>query len=134
MFCGSKNLRRAITWGACILAGGCGEPQRQIEVSGELVRGLQSDLADERLDAAVAIGEMPRVSDEVAAALLQVLEDEDAEVRLAAAKALASLGDNGHFYIDTLQQTYETERDPDVRRAYEESFAAIAAAEHDAIK
>lgn len=106
-------------FGLAVRAAGESTPQTRRRLRRTLRRGLRETDPRVRAGAAVALGE---AGDRAAwRALVELLEDEHDAVRLAAARALASLGVSGAR--DAIAARERVERDAEVKRALRAALA-----------
>lgn len=105
-------------------ASGC---QTTVDPEEELLLQLKHDDTNQRATATVIIREMRPVPEKFIKPLLEALNDNDPQVRQAAADALGEVGIAGRPYLTEIGKLSNEHFDPQVRVSLERAFARINA-------
>lgn len=109
---------------AIAVGGGC---QSKVDPDEELIAQLKHNEASQRVTAAVIIREMRPVPERFIKPLLEALNDNEQQVRQAAADALCEVGVAGRPYLTEIGKTSNEHFDPQVRMSLERAFQRINA-------
>lgn len=106
------------------LASGC---QTTVDPEEELLLQLKHNDANQRATATVIIRELRPVPEKFIKPLLEALNDNDPQVRHAAADALGEIGIAGRPYLTEIGKLSNEHFDPQVRVSLERAFHRINA-------
>lgn len=116
-----RGVSWIITAGALLLAG-C---QGKVDPEEQLIAQLKHNDVKERSAAAVLIRSMRPVPEHFIPPLLEALNDNDPQVRQAAADALGEVGNAGRPYLTDIGKLSNSHFDPQVRYSLERAFHNI---------